>query len=73
MTSKTAFPPKRRSYYRGDVVVFRDEYFGVVTARDGATLTVHTVGERWDQSMFVPVSSCRPVHAFVFRSDHARN
>lgn len=71
MTTKTTFPPKRRSYEPGDCVVFRGEYFGVVTARTGAALTVHTVGERWNQPMPVSVSTCRPVSQYVFRAEAA--
>lgn len=66
MTSRTISPPKRRSYAAGDVVAVRGKHIAVVMRRSDATLQVNTIGERWDSSLFVPVSSVSRLHAFAW-------
>lgn len=67
MTSKTAFPPKRRSYEPGDVVRFRGMFFGVVLRRTDATLQVRTIGEKWNGDAYLPAAACSRVSQFVCR------
>ena len=67
MTTKTTFPPKRRRYELGDVVKFRQMFFGVVMGRDGSVLHVHTVGERWNETVTLQAAACSRVSQFVCR------
>ena len=67
MTTKTTFPPKRRSYERGDVVRFRGMFFGVVLSRHESTLQVRTIGEKWNGDAFLPAAACSRVSQFVYR------
>ena len=67
MTTKTTFPPKRRSYEPGDVVRFRGMFFGVVLSRHESTLQVRTIGEKWNGDAFLPAAACSRVSQFVYR------